>query len=427
MRILHVLDHSLPYLSAYSYRCSSVIGRQRQFGLTPVVLTSPRHEACGGERELYDGVAHYRSRWPLFHFVPLPRAVPVVGEAAFVSALAGRIIELAREERFDLIHAHSPAPNALAASRAARRLGVPWIYELQYYEHDAAVEGGRMRPGSLGYHRAQWLEDRVAKRADAVVTNSAPLGAELASRGVAPRKLFVAPGGVDTQVFRPLAPDVELIERYGLAGRKVVGFVGSFYEYEGLDRLVGAMLLVLRERRDVKLLLAGSGEAEAALRARVPREWRGHFVFAGRIEQEDVPRHYSVMDVLVYPRRSTRLTELTSSTRPLEAMAMERAVIASGVGGMCELVSHGKTGFLVEADNCHALAGLIARLAGSRAERQSVGQSARAYVVAERDWERVTERYLKLYGQLLTKRSPRPVTEAEEWPDERVHRRQAES
>jgi glycogen synthase len=426
MRILHVLDHSLPYLSAYSYRCSSVIGRQRQRGVTPVVLTSPRHEAPGEGRELYDGVAHYRSRWPLFHFVPLPQAVPAVRAAAFVSALAARIVELAREGRFDLIHAHSPALNALAARRAARRLGLPWIYELQYYEHDAAVEGGRMRPGSLGYRQAQWLEDRVVRRADAVVANSAPLGAELISRGVAPRKLFVAPGGVDTRAFRPLAPDAELIERYGLAGRKVVGFVGSFYEYEGLDRLVGAMLYVLRERRDVKLLLAGSGEAEAALRARVPHEWRGHFVFAGRIEQEDVPRHYSVMDVLVYPRRSTRLTELTSSTRPLEAMAMERAVIASGVGGMCELVSHGKTGFLVEADNRHALAGLIARLVGNRAERQAVGHNARAYVVAERDWERVTERYLKLYRDLLVKQSPRAAAAAEEWPDESVAGRQAE-
>jgi glycogen synthase len=422
MRILHVLDHSLPYLSAYSFRSSSVIGRQRQLGVTPVVLTSPRHEAFGEDGELYDGVKHYRSRWPLFHLLPLPRAVPLVREAAFVSALSARILSLARQTRVDLIHAHSPALNALAAARAARRLGVPWLYELRYYEHDAAVEGGRMRYGTLGYRKAQWLEDLALRRADVAVTNSSPLRAELVARGFAPPKLFEALNGVDTRAFHPLAPDADLLDRYDLAGKTVVGFIGSFYEYEGLDRLVDAMLYVLRERRDVKVLLAGAGEAEAALRARIPRERRDHFVFAGRIEQEDVPRYYSVMDILVYPRRSTRLTELTTSTRPLEAMAMERAVIASGVGGMCELVSHGRTGFIVEADNRHALAGLIARLVGNRAERHAVGRNARAYVVAERDWERVATNYLKLYRRLLANHSPDlvPGIEAETWSDERA-------
>lgn len=430
MRVLHVLDHSLPYLSAYSYRTSCVISRQRQLGVTPLVLTSPRHEAFNEECELFDGVEHYRLRWPLFHFVLFPQSVPGLRDTAFVSALAAGILRLARRAKVDLIHAHSPALNALAARRAARRLGIPWIYELRYYEHDAAVESGRMRCGSLGYRKAQWLEDRAVRRADAVVVNSLPLRAELVSRGVAPQKLFEALNGIDTQAFQPLRPDADLIDRYDLAGKTVIGFVGSFYHYEGLDDLVSAMLYVLRERRDVKLLLAGSGEAEEALRVRVPREWRGHFVFARAIEQEDVPRYYSVMDILVYPRRSTRLTELTTSTRPLEAMAMERAVIASGVGGMSELIRHGRTGFIVETDNPNTLAAWISRLVGNRAERREIGRNARAYVVEKRDWKCIASRYLEIYSHLLKDHlAPRLLAAAgdEGWAGERIPESRAKS
>lgn len=429
MRILHVLDHSLPYLSAYSYRSSAVISRQRRLGATPVVLTSPRHETVGGACELDDGVEHHRSRWPLFHLVPLPQSVPLVRDVAFVAALAARIVEISRHKPVDLIHAHSPALIGLAARRAARKLGIPWLYELHYYEHDAAVESGRMRRASLAYQKAEWLEARVVNCADAVVTNAASLRQDLISRGVAPHKLFEAPNGVDTKIFHPREPDAELIRRFGLGGKTVVGFVGSFYRYEGLENLIGAMLHVLRERRDFKVLLAGAGEAEASLRAHIPREWREHFLFAGRIEQEDVPRYYTVMDMVVYPRVSTRLTELTTSTRPLEAMAMERPVIASGVGGMAELIRHGKTGYLVETDSWTTLAAWILRLASQRAGRLMVGVNARAFVVEHHDWERIAERYMKLYSPLLaTGSSPlSPETVAAGWPDECPPEPRAES
>lgn len=428
MKILHVLDHSLPYLSAYSFRSSRIISKQRQLGINQIVLTSPRHEAFGEECEIYDGVEHHRLSWPLFHFLPHPRKVPGLRNRAFASALISKIMSLAETTKIDLIHAHSPALNGLAASRAAKSLGIPCLYELRYYDHDTLVENGQMRYGSFSYHRAQRLENLAIKRADAVVTNSSPLRAELISRGISPHKLFEALNGVDTQAFQPQSPDTDLIERYGLWGKAVIGFIGSFYEYEGLNQLIAATLSLLRSRHDVKLLLVGSGEAEANLRARIPREWRGHFIFAGQIEQEDVPRYYSVMDLVVYPRKSTRLTELTPSTRPLEAMAMERTVIASSIGGMCEIVHHGQTGFLVEPEDTNSLAALIARLAGNRTERSAIGRNARDYVVEHRDWSCIAAKYLELYQNLLKQKFPKvqqmPERESQGWSNKQASERQ---
>ncbi|HYE75127.1 MAG TPA: glycosyltransferase, partial [Blastocatellia bacterium] len=286
----------------------------------------------------------------------------------------------------------------------------------------------QLHRGSFRYKRAQYLESVAVKRAEAIVTNSSSLRSELVSRGISPQKLFEVLNGVDTQAFHPQPPDADLIERYGLWGKTVIGFIGSFYEYEGLDQLITAMLSLLRTRHNVALLLVGSGEAEAGLRARIPREWRGHFIFAGHIEQEDIPRYYSVMDLLVYPRKSTRLTELTSSTRPLEAMAMERTVIASSIGGMCEVIRHGQTGFLVEPENTYSLAALIARLAGNRSERRTIGRQAREYVVEHRDWNCIAGKYLELYHRLLKHRFPRlhqmPERPSQDWPTEHAPERE---
>jgi glycosyltransferase involved in cell wall biosynthesis len=155
--------------------------------------------------------------------------------------------------------------------------------------------------------------------------------------------------------------------------------------------------LLLKERRDVKLLLAGEGEAEADLRARVPDELRAHFIFAGKVPHDEVRDYYSVMDVLVYPRVKSRLTELTTPLKPLEAMAMARVVVGSEVGGISELVQNGVTGFLVEAGSAPALAQCLAQLTTNESARREVGQQARQFVVRERAWEQIVKRYQEVY------------------------------
>jgi PEP-CTERM/exosortase A-associated glycosyltransferase len=410
MKVLHVLDHSLPYLSAYSFRSLYLISQQRQMGLTPVVLTSPSHESFEESCEILQGVQHHRSKWPGFYFLPQPRFIPGLRHEAYIATLAKRIVQVAREGEVDLLHAHSPALNGLAARRAARQLKKPWIYELRYYEQDAAVDSGQTSYYSLRYNLARWMEERALRHADLAITTSTSMQKELLARGFSSRKLLEVPEGVDTRVFSPRPPDAELIERHQLEGKTVVGFIGSFYKYEGLERLVSMMNYLLRERRDLKLILAGSGETEAQLRARVPREWTEHFIFTGRIEQEDILRYYSVIDICVYPRLSTRMTELTTPIRPLEAMAMERAVIGSNVGGIAELIRHNKTGFVVETDDKVTLGASISYLVNNPNERREMGKRARAQIIKQRDWSTIARRYADIYQRVLSVKSGRLLT-----------------
>jgi glycogen synthase len=184
----------------------------------------------------------------------------------------------------------------------------------------------------------------------------------------------------------------------------VIGFIGSFYFYEGLEFLVDAVLRLLDQRADVKLLLAGEGEVETILRARIPADKREQIIFAGKVPHQQVKDYYSVMDVLVYPRVRARLNELTTPLKPLEAMAMQRAVIGSRVGGLRELIRDGETGLLVEPENVAGLTQSLLQLVGNKSKREELARRGREFVLRERDWERIVERYFEIYAGIAKRR-----------------------
>ncbi len=401
MKILHVLDHSLPYFSGYSFRSDYLLRAQQQMGLQPIVLTSPKHETFSATLEHKDDIPYYRTPWPAISASPQMRAVPMVRQMASIAALTKEIVRLATELQVNLIHAHSPSLNGLAAVRAAGQLQLPWIYELRYYEEDAAVDRGKTRYNSLRYRLAQRLEMEALTQATRIVTISHALRDDLVLRGISPNKIAEVPNGVDTNYFQPREPDAELLASLALTGHTVIGFLGSFYYYEGLTHLLEAMLQLLARRRDLKLLLVGAGEAEPVLRERIPAELQAHFVFTGNVPHEDVRRYYSVMDVLVYPRVRSRLTELTTPLKPLEAMAMGKAVVGSNVGGIRELFAEGEVGELVRAEDPDALAASLETLADSASLRDEAGKRARAFVIAQRSWDAIVTRYLPIYEAAL--------------------------
>lgn len=397
MRILHVLDHSLPYFSGYSFRSDAILRAQRQLGLEPFAITSPKHEEFASEVETINGIEYHRTAWPPFSKF---QAVPMVKQVACVATLSKEIKRLAAELKVDVIHAHSPSLNGLAAAQAAKALGLPLVYELRYYEEDAAVDRGKTRYNSLRYRLAVKLEQQALEQADCVVTISHALRDDLVRRGISPEKIVEIPNGVDTDYFQPREPDAELIQKYELSGKTIIGFIGSFYFYEGLEFLVDAAIEMLAKRNDILLLLVGDGEAVEMLQARIPEPLREHFIFTGNVPHDEVRRYYSVIDILVYPRKRSRLTELTTPLKPLEAMAMEKVVVGSDVAGIRELFDHGNVGHLVEAESASALTHRLLRLVESESERRVMGERAREFVVQKRDWQKIVRGYPKIYSKL---------------------------
>ena len=395
MRILHILDHGLPLHSGYTFRTRAILKAQMARGWEVAAVTGSRHGEAPSDRETVDGIDFYRTG-------PTRAALPPIGEWREVRAFADRIGQVIDAFRPDVLHAHSPVLDALAALVARRRSGLPLVYEIRAFWEDAAVGNGTGTEGSLRYRATRLLETWAVRRADAVAVICEGLRGDLIARGTDPAKIMVSPNGVDLTLFGEPAPyDQALAGRLGVAGSEVVGFIGSFYAYEGLDDLIAAMPALVAARPRAQLVLIGGGPCEEALRAQAAASpVAGHIRFVGRVPHEQVESYYSIVDVLAYPRKRMRLTDLVTPLKPLEAMAQGRLVAASDVGGHRELIDDGVTGTLFAPDDPAAIAAALAALFADRDGWEARRARGRAFVAAERNWAINVGRYEPVYQKL---------------------------
>ncbi len=397
-RILHVLDHSLPLHSGYTFRTRAILRAQIAKGWEARGITGHRHGAAWDHAdETVDGLR--------FHRTP---GAPATGNALIrewrdIAAHSDAIETLVRSWRPDVIHAHSPVLNAIAAQRVARRHAIPMLYEIRAFWEDAAVGNGTGTEGSPRYWLTRQLESHAVRAADAVAVICEGLKDDLIARGVARDKIIVSPNGVDLDQFGTPAPrDPALTTRLGLEDAEVVGFIGSFYDYEGLDDLIAAMPRLVEARPAAKLLLVGGGPREDALRAQAAASrCADRIVFVGRVPHDKVEDYYAQIDVLAYPRKAMRLTELVTPLKPLEAMAQGRLVAASSVGGHRELIEDGVTGTLFAPDDPASIADALAALLADRSGWDARRAVARAFVERERNWSSNILRYEPVYQRLL--------------------------
>ena len=398
MRILHILDHSLPLHSGYTFRTRAIMKAQVELGWDVAGVTGARHYAEGPPVETVDGLTFYRADKHKPAMSPL-------GEWREISALERRVDSLVEAWKPDLLHAHSPVLAALAGLRVARRRKLPFLYEIRAFWEDAAVGNGTAREGSLRNRVINLIETKAAFDADAVAVICEGLKSDLVARGIPSDKILVSPNGVDLGLFGDPPPrQVALAETLGLGDAPVIGFIGSFYDYEGIDDLIAAMPALVAAQPDLRLLLVGGGPMEKTLRQQAETSraaQRIHFV--GRVPHEDVERYYSLIDVLVYPRKKMRLTDLVTPLKPLEAMAQRRLVAASDVGGHRELIEDGVTGTLFPPDDPVALAESVAGLFAIQDRWDERRNIARAYVERDRNWSSNISRYGPVYHKLTGK------------------------
>ena len=412
-RILHVLDHSIPLQSGYTFRTLSILRQQRKLGWQTFHLTSPKQRETASDEENIDGVRFFRTP---------PNDYGNLGglrEWRMMRHVERRLEDVVRRVRPDILHAHSPVLNAIPALRVGRRLGVPVVYEIRAFWEDAAVDHGTAAEGGLRYRLTRAIETYASRRAGHVTTICEGLKDDLVRRGLDADRITVIPNAVDVDAFETSdSPGDPLRDTYGLRGAFVVGFIGSFYAYEGIALLIAALPQLVKQVPNVRLMLVGGGPEEQALKHAALRSGFGErVIFAGRVPQHRVNHFYDLADVMVYPRHAVRLTELVTPLKPLEAMAKRRLVIASAVGGHRELIRHDFTGVLFPPDDVRALTVGIASIAADSARYESIRQRAYDYVKRERTWANSVKRYETVYTSLINASGrPRYVVEAQRAP-----------
>jgi PEP-CTERM/exosortase A-associated glycosyltransferase len=403
IRVLHVLDHSIPLHSGYTFRTAALLREQRALGWETFHLTSPKQGKTTASVEDVDGLRFYRTQ-PATGFLA---DLPIGRELALMRQLESRLEEVARDIRPDIIHAHSPVLNALPAIKVARRLGIPVVYEIRAFWEDAAVDHGSTTEGSLRYRATRALETRAIHQVDHVFTICEGLRADIVARGIPAAKVTVIPNAVDVESFQLASPpDPQLQEKWGLTGKTVIGFIGSFYAYEGLDLLLEALPELIRQQPNVRLLLVGGGPQETNLRQQAERLGLSQYViFTGRVPHQEVGRYYDLIKVLAYPRHPIRLTELVTPLKPLEAMAQGQLFVASDVGGHKELIEHGTTGVLFKAGDRQSLTSALLDLLNNPNLWPILRANGRNFVENVRNWRNSVAHYVAPYNAAIQKRA----------------------
>jgi glycosyltransferase involved in cell wall biosynthesis len=390
-RILYLLESSLPYTpSGYGYRSRELLRALRESGLRPEVATRMGFPSSRGimgapVEETVDGVIHHRLNLPgVSKYTGIPLDDRMQQNAEW-------LLELVDQIRPAAIIAATPHFNGLLALSLREATGTPVIYDVRGFPEMTWAT----RPGgaeSEVYWRRREAETRCAAEANGVITTSGTMRDELASRGVGPDATRIVPQIVDLEAYSPLPRDPDLARSYGLEGSFVVGTISSLVEYEGFDALLRAVALARAEGRDVAAFVGGDGAARPALEAlAVELELGNAAVFAGRIEHEQVPAHYALLDLFALPRRDLEVCRAVTPLKPFEALATGTPILVSDLPALAEIVTSSGGGRIVQPDSPEALAAAILELEGDPGERDRLAAAAVEYAVATNDRARAAE------------------------------------
>ena len=231
--------------------------------------------------------------------------------------------------------------NATPAADAAEKLQIPFYYEIRGFWEVSRATVNDDYYGTSEYQQARDKEIEVAQRADAVFALSHPMSEDLISRGLSPESIHIVPNGIDSDYML----DVSLSERGNRPSGNTeykFGYIGSFNSYEGLEDLMHAFAKFMETSKTDSTLayIGSSGKSPRGIACQYSRNLlsladqlgiRDRVEIRPRVTADQKPEIYENIDVVVVPRRSTSITELVPSVKPLEAVGFGKPTIVSDI------------------------------------------------------------------------------------------------
>lgn len=407
-KMLYIVHNTLPYASGgYATRTHGILRGVKNAGYEVLAISRPGYplDAMSGlspetipTQDEVEGVPYRRV---------LATSRKGLNQNEYIQAAAECLeIEFARE-RPAVVQAASNYQTGAPALIAARRLGIPFVYEVRGFWEITRASREPAFADTSEYEAMSRLEAETAARADAVITLTSAMKEELVHRGVDESRILLVHNSVDPGRFSPAPRDEQLATRLGIPdGVRIIGYVGSHVEYEGLDLLVEAVARLSRDGLDFRLLLVGDGSVtNDVLQLAAARGVREKLLFAGRVPHHEVEAYYSLIDVCPFPRKPWPVCELVSPMKPFEAMATGKLVIVSDTEALAEIVAHGQTGLHFRKGDIDDLAQKLALSITDQSLRERLGAAGRAWVLEHRTWDGAGRTITNLFDQLTAGRS----------------------
>lgn len=388
-RALYVLWRSVPYdQNGYAMRSHYILRALSNNQEDVIAMTrlgypwdNEKRSAALEVFEAVDEVSYLHSGSPDVNRIRLPLE-------EYVAECADRIALAALASKADIIHAASNWMAGLPALIAAKKIGLPFCYEMRGLWEVTKASNDPSYEFSEHFDFFRRMENFVASHADMLFTLTRGLRSEMTRRGVETKDVRIVPNGCDVSRFSPSPRDLALASSLGISEDEIVlGYIGSFAHYEGLPDLCRAAVALHQRGVAFRVLLIGGGP----LRAEVEKLVRdlphgGRIILLDKVPFEEVPRYYSLVDIAVFPRTPCMITEIVSPLKPFEAMAMGKAVIGSDVDAIAEIIRHGETGWLFRKGDFASLTDTLEAAIKSPERVREAGHAARAFVEQHHNW-----------------------------------------
>ena len=412
-QILYLAHMALPFESAgYCTRTHGLLTNLSQYNANITIQTRLGYPLDKGKlKHLTD--ADVKKTFKIdgmrynYH-TSLDEGIRDADESAYIERASMALIEQARSVRPALIQAASNHVNGAIGLTTARALNLPFIYEVRGLWHMSRVARQPHFIHHAEYKAMDEAEITVCLAADMVLAITHAVRYYLIERGVDPERILVLPNGVDTQRFLPINQDQDLRMELGIGEGTVIGYVGSFVKYEGLDLLIEAFAKLRANRSDVYLLLVGDGQIRNDLESLVDElDLRNQVKFTGRVPHDDVNRYHSIIDIAPFPRTPDIVCEFISPLKPFESMAMGQVVVGSNVAALREIIVDGEHGRLFNKGDSHNLFEVLESIVDNPKEMARLKGSGLAWVKEHRDWKFLAS-YLNDAHKTVLNNAPMP-------------------
>ncbi|MDO5617807.1 glycosyltransferase family 4 protein [Kocuria sp.] len=405
--VVHLVKESAPYLSnGFCSRSHYNFKAELAAGLKPIVLTEPGYPwnvagAQDARTEMrLDGIGHY-------HFdlgSASVKDLPVDQMLEMWADLAYQKIKIIRPA---LIHASSGRrgyETALVGLALKRKTGLPFVYEVRsFFEANWTAENERESTGEI-FERRMATELLCMQEADRVLTIGEAMREDLINRGISAEKIDIIPNGVDTEIFTKQDRDENLAGSLGLEGLPTFGYVSNMDHYrESQETLVHAAAVLQDRGSNLHCVIVGDGPRRTvveSLAAELGVADRIHFL--GRVQHEDIPAYYSLIDIFVVPRISERAATYVTPLKPFEAMATGRPVVTSDLPALREIVSAPQRGLTFPAGDHHALATLLQELENNSERRKQLAEAGYEWASTQRSWTSNGPRYVDAFAKVTS-------------------------
>lgn len=405
LKVLHVLYQSEPNISGSSTRSKDIVQSQKRGGLNPVIITSPFQQGLltnFGE-EVIEDIIYHRTYSGMEN--------EVVSETG--SNFSTRVRKLIRNLNFyseikkvtlkhkpHIIHAHAMFFCAIPSILIGRKLKIPVIYEVRsLWEERKKDSQPKNKLVFAEYKILRALETFCMRKSDKVIAINSNLLEEISGRGIRKEKIACIQNAVDLNFIRKQKE--QLPANPNQTDKLRFGYIGSISPIEGLDLLIECFKTT-PSLQNHELLIYGGGKESEIEKLKIFAKSCSNIKIMGSLTRNQIYKAYKEIDVVVNPRVKSKITDSVTPLKPLEAMAFEKIVIASNVGGMKELIKHNHTGYLFEAGNVQELKRTLIKIIALNAlEKQTILKNALEYIREERSWMSNAERYSIIYQNLL--------------------------